>query len=200
MDLLGMLRKLGDRLGVLELSPGPRQPSAPVKIQTRTVTLTELSMTIEVTEVRSLADLPAELSIPFDDIFKAAGIPTPPTGWTVERLGAFLNSDRIRELDRAAVQREILAALAAENVHAADIIKDAISRDQALDAFAESVDQKRRRWRIEKQKEIEALEQQIEAEDERWSSWRREKRRREQEMARTVEYLIDKPVISIDEE
>jgi hypothetical protein len=38
MDLLGMLRKLGDRLGIIELAADPQHPSAPVKIQTRTIT------------------------------------------------------------------------------------------------------------------------------------------------------------------
>ena len=62
LDLLGMLRKLGDRLGVIELSPDS-QPSAPVKVQTRTITLTELITTIQITEVQELAELPAELSV-----------------------------------------------------------------------------------------------------------------------------------------
>jgi hypothetical protein len=200
MDLLGMLRKLGDRLGILELQPGSQLPSAPVKIQTRSITLTELSMTIQITEVRSLAELPAELSIPFEDVFKAAAIPIPSSGWTIDRLGDFLNSDRIRGLDRTETQHEILSTLAAEKVDPADIVKDAISRDQALDAFAQSVAEKRQRWRAERQREIQALEQQIADEEKKWSDWRREKRHREQEMARAVGYLIDKPVISIDEE
>ena len=128
MDLLGMLRKLGDRLGILELSPGSQLPSAPVKIQTRTVTLTELSMTIRIAEVQSLAELPAELSVSFEDIFTAAGIPAPPSGWTVDRLGDFLGSDRVRGLEHAEAQREILRMLAAENVDAADIVKDAFQQ------------------------------------------------------------------------
>ena len=59
MNLLGMLRKLGDRLGILELST-ESQPSLPAKIETRAITLAELIMTIQVTEVRELAELPAE--------------------------------------------------------------------------------------------------------------------------------------------
>src|SRR5437870_13573156 len=113
MDLLGMLRKLGDRLGIVELSHESEHPSAPVKIQTRAITLAELIMTIQVTEVRELAELPAELSISLDDVFKAAGIQASPSGWTVDRLQEFLNSDRMRRMDRAEVQRETLSMLAA---------------------------------------------------------------------------------------
>src|SRR4030095_13522680 len=120
MDLLGMLRRLGDRLGILQLSPGSQQTSAPVKIQTRTVTLTELSMTIQISEVQSLAELPAELSVSCENIFRAAAIPTPPSGWTVDRLGDFLGSDRIRGLDRTETQHEILRTLAVERVDPTD--------------------------------------------------------------------------------
>ena len=114
MNLLGMLRKLGDRLGILELSPESK-PSGPVKIQTRTVTLTELIMTIQDTEVRLLADLPAEMSISFEDVFKAAGIQPPSSGWTVEHLMNFLNTEQVRGLDRAAAQRAILSKLQSED-------------------------------------------------------------------------------------
>src|SRR2546426_12330945 len=116
MDLLGMLRNFGDRLGILEMSSGQHQPSAPVKIQTRRVPLAELATIIQIGDVQDLAGMPAELSVPFDDIFKAAGIQATPTGWNVERLQQFLNSDPIRQMDRAAAQHETLRVLAAEKV------------------------------------------------------------------------------------
>src|SRR4030095_11575481 len=106
MNLLGMLRKLGDRLGIIEVSPELPPSAAPVKIQTRTVTLSELTMTIQVTNVRSLAESPAELLISFEDVFKTAGIVTPPGGWTIERLCELLNTETFRKLDRSAAQRE----------------------------------------------------------------------------------------------
>ena len=200
MDLLGALRKLGDRLGIVEVSREPQPPAAPVKIQTRSVTLAELIMAIRVTEVQSLAELPAELSISFDAVFNAAGIAPPHGGWTVDRLMEFVNSDRIRQMDRSEAQHETLRQLAADNVDPADVVKDAISRDHALDAFADSIREKRQRWLAEKKQEIREIEEQIADEEEKWSQWRRKKRQREQDMARAVGYLIDKPVISIDDE
>jgi len=200
MDLLGALRKLGDRLGILEMSREAQPPSAPVKIQTRTVTLAELIMTIRVTEVQSLAELPSELSISFDDVFKAAGISAPPGGWTVDKLMEFVSNDPIRELDRSEAQRETLRRLAADHVDPADVIKDAISRDKALDAFADSIFEKRQRWVAEMRQEIREIEKQIADEQEKWNQWRRKKRQREQDMARAIGYLIDTPVISIDDE
>ena len=195
-----MLRKLGDRLGIVELSPGQDQPAVPVKIHTRTITLSELIMTIKIAEVRELAELPAELSISFDDVFKAAGIQSSPSAWTVDRLQEFLNSKRIQGMDHDGVQRETLNMLASEKVDAADLIKDAISRDQALDAFADSIVKKRELWLARKRQEIQAIEQEIAVEEKEFSNWRRRKRRREQDMARAIGYLIDRPVISIDDE
>jgi len=206
MDLLGMLRTLGDRLGIIELSHDPQQPSAPMKVQTRTITLNEL-MSIHLKGVRDLAEQPENLPASFDEIFKAAGIVTPANGWTVDRLREFLTSDSMLKKDRAEAQQEVLQTLAAEKVDAAEIVKDAIRRDQALDAFAEFTSKKRSVWLAEQKQELQrlqaqhrALEQKLALEEKTWSEWRVQKREREREMARAVEYLIDKPVISIDEE
>jgi hypothetical protein len=90
--------------------------------------------------------------------------------------------------------------LAVEKVDAADLIKDAISRDQALDAFTDSIRKKREQWLADKRQEIQAIEREIEVEERKWNEWRRKKRQREQDMARAVGYLVDGPVISVDEE
>jgi flagellar motility protein MotE (MotC chaperone) len=207
MNLLDMLRRLGDRLGLLELAPDPEQPSSPVKVQTRSITLEELIMTIQIMEVRELAAQPAELLVSFDKIFEAAGIQAPTNGWTVDRLLNFLSTERIRHMNHDEAQRETLNTLAAEKVDAADVVKDAISRDRALDAFEESVVKKRQQWQTERTKLLaqlkerqRQLEQEIDAEEKKWREWRRQKRQRELDMARAVGYLIDKPVISIGEE
>jgi hypothetical protein len=188
MDLLGMLRKLGDRLGIIEMSADPAQASLPVKIQTRSITLDEL-VSIHIQDVQELAGRPTQLPVSFEEIFRAAKINAPSSGWTVDRLREFLNTERIRAMDRTETQRETLQILAAEKVDAADIIKDAIARDQALDAFAEFT-----------LKKIQSLKDQLDAEEKNWNKWRALKRQREQEMARAVGFLIDKEVISIEKE
>jgi len=90
MNLIGILRKLGDRIGIIEMSSAETQTSAPAKIQTRTITLSELMMTVQISEVHELAERPADLSVPFEDIFKAAGHNEEKAGWTVERLQEFV--------------------------------------------------------------------------------------------------------------
>ena len=200
MNVLEILRKLGDRLGIIEVSKEQPASTAPLKIQTRSITLSELTMTIQVTNVRDLAESPAELLISFADVFKAAGIVAPPGGWSIERLTEFLNTGGLRSLNRDDAQREIAKTLGAENVDPASIVRDAISRDQALDAFADSVLKKRQRWVADKKQEIRNIEQQIADEEKKWTEWRKKKRQWEQDMSGAVQYLIDKPVISIDEE
>jgi hypothetical protein len=187
MDLLGMLRKLGDRLGIIEMSSDTEQAS-PVKIQTRSITLDEL-VSIHIKDVQELAEVRSTVPASFEEIFAAAKIEAPSNGWTIDRLREFLNSERMRAMDRTETQRETLQMLAAEKVDAAEVIKDAIARDQALDAFAEF-----------KLKKIQALKDQLEIEEKNWNKWRVLKHQREQEMAQTVGFLIDKPVISIDDE
>jgi len=205
MNLIGILRKLGDRIGIIEMSSAEIQTSAPAKIQTRTITLSELMMTVQISEVHELAERPADLSVPFEDIFKAAGHSEEKAGWTVERLQEFLNSDRIRKMSRDDAQRATLQMLTEEKVDAADIIKDAIFRDQALDAFEDSHSRKRQRWRADQQQllsdlsaRMKQVEKEIAAEEERWKDWRQQKRQRERDMAHAVGFLIDRPVISID--
>src|SRR5215510_7859022 len=99
MDLLGMLRKLGDRLGIIEMSADPQESSLPVKIQTRTITLDEL-VSIHLKDVQDLAELSTDLPASFEAIFTAAKIKEPPSGWTVDRLREFLNTEQMRALDR----------------------------------------------------------------------------------------------------
>jgi hypothetical protein len=200
MYLTDMLRKLGDRLGIIEIAPTSAEKPALVKIQTRTVTMTELITSIRVTELRELAETPSELSVPFEEVFKAAGIPDAPKGWTIERLEEFLKGDKIRRMDREQAQQETLRALADGGIDGSDIVRDAVARDQALDAFEESIAEKRRIWLAAKKREIRQAEAEIASEEKAWAEWRSRKRQREKDMAQAVSYLIDKPVISIEEE
>jgi hypothetical protein len=200
MYLTDMLRKLGDRLGIIEMAPASEEKPAPVKIQTRTVTMTELITTIRVTELRELAETSAELSLPFDEVFKAAGIPDAPKGWTIDKLEEFLKSVAVRRMDRAQIQQETARVLSEGGIDGSDIVRDAIARDQALDAFEASVAEKRRQWLTAKKLEIRKVEAEIASEEKAWGAWRSRKRQREKDMAHAVSYLIDKPVISIEEE
>ncbi|HYK87654.1 MAG TPA: hypothetical protein VE398_02720 [Acidobacteriota bacterium] len=213
MSFLDLLQDLGDKLGILESASGlAAQPAS--KIQTRTVTLAELTTEIRSEEVRALADLPAELAVPFEKIYDTAGIQRPANGWNVDRLKQFLLTDAFKNKDRTVVQTAILNILKTENATVEDVVKDAMARDKALDAFEAFVQKKmndrmavRERKAAELESQISAIRSELDelkergaADDAKWKEWRRQKRAQERELAWAVGYLIDRQVITTDDE
>jgi hypothetical protein len=117
-----------------------------------------------------------------------------------------------RDQPRESIQKKILDILASEKIAVEDLVKDAVSRDQALDAFEKSVERKmsdrisanehalaQAKDQIEDlRKESARLEALIAADMAQWREWRRKKRSQEKELARAVGYLIDREVITTD--
>jgi hypothetical protein len=212
MTLFEILQSVGDRLGIIERE-APRASSEPrPKIRTRVVTLENLKTEIRTDEVRALAEAPAELAVPFEKIYEAAGLAPLIAGWNIERLHRLLATAPFRDQPRETIQKKILDILASEKVAVEDLVKDAVSRDQALDAFEKSVERKmsdriaanehalaQAKDRIEDlRKESARLEALIAADMAQWREWRRKKRSQEKELARAVGYLIDREVITTD--
>lgn len=212
MRLVELLESLGDRLGILAKAEGnAAQPSS--KIVTRSITLKELTSEIRSEAVRALADEPAELSVSFEKIMETAGIEPGPHGWTVERLGRLLLTDEFKALSREDAQKRIIAVLSAQGVDAEVLVKDAVARDRAMDAFEKTARAKmeerlaaRERQNAEVaakikdlEKESARLKEQIAADQARWREWRSRKRGREKDLAWTVGFLIDRQVITTDE-
>ncbi len=214
MSLLEILQSVGDRLGIIEKEMRRRASEARPKIRTRVVTLADLRSEIKTDEVRALAETPAELAVPFEKIFETAGLPPSSSGWNIERLGKLLGTAPFKDRPRETVQKMILDILASEKVGVESLVKDAVSRDQALDAFEKSVERKMAdriaasehdlaaaKGRIEDlRKECARLESVIAADSEQWRQWRRKKRDHEKDLARTVSYLIDREVITTDDD
>lgn len=213
MSFIKLLEGIGDRLGILETAAGP-DASLAVTIQTRIVTLRELSSEINSGEVRALADLPAELAMDFEKIFETAGIALPPKGWTVDKLRQLVGSERYKGMSKEEVQKSILDLLSSESVPAEEVVRDAMARDKALDSFEAFVGEKihdhvearnKKILEIEQQikdlqEEIAGLKEKAKAEEEKWREWRKEKRAREREMALAISYVVDHPVITTDDD
>jgi hypothetical protein len=212
MSFVKFLQGIGDRLGILE-SVTITETTRVTRIQTRSVSLRELVSEIKSVEVRALADSPAEFSVPFEKIFETAGIPSDPKDWTVERLKQVIAGESLNK-SREEVQRSVLDLLKAERVPVEKIVKDAMARDQALDAF-EAFARDKMKARIESgkarlremelkikelQEESASLEQALKADEEKWNKWRKLKREQEHDLATTVSYIIDHPVITLSDE
>ncbi len=213
MRLVELLESLGDRLGIVVKAEGNAAHPAS-KIETRSVTLQELTSEIRSEAVRALADAPAELTVSFEKIMETAGIVPGPHGWTIERLREMLLTDEFKPLAREEAQKRIVARLAAEGVAAEDLVKDAVARDRAMDAFEKTARTKmeerlatRERQNAELaakikdlEKESARLREQIAADQSRWREWRSQKRGRERDLAWTVGFLIDRQVITTDDD
>lgn len=208
-----LLESLGDRLGILEKTVGNASPSGS-KIQTRSVTLEELKSEIRSEEVQALADLPAELAVPFDKIMETAGIGPGAHGWTIERLKTLLLTEEFKNLKREEAQKRILGVLSSEKVSTEDLVRDAVARDRAIDAFERTARLKMenrmaaRERQIaeietkitELQKEIARLKEHASADQAKWREWRVRKRALEKELAWSVGYLIEGHVITTDDD
>src|ERR1043165_7762346 len=136
MAVLDQLKTVASKLGIIRVVSAPAEKTADEgeKIQTRSVTLAQLMSEVQAEEVAALAALPADLSVPFEKVCEAAGV-KPTSRWTVDRLRDVLRGDKYKSLAREAAQKAIVAELTAEKAAVEDVVKDAIGRDQALDAF-----------------------------------------------------------------
>jgi hypothetical protein len=213
MSFFKFLQGIGDRLGILEAAAGS-DTTLEIRIQTRTVTLRELACEIKSREVCALAETPSELSIPFDKIYETAGIVSNPEDWTIERLRQWVASKPLAGKPREEVQKTILHQLSSQGVPIETIIKDAMARDQALDAFEGCISEKMKDRRDAGKKRILEIEAQIKdlqkeslqlegklGDDEKtWQEWRKRKRAQERDLASLASYIVDHPVITTDDE
>jgi len=212
MSFLKLLHGIGDRLGILETvaAPGSRQPA---RIQTRCVSIRDLAGEIRSAEIRDLAASPAELSVPFEKIFEAAGISPDTQAWTVDRLKQIVADESLKNKSREEVQRAILDALHSDGVAVDSILKDAMARDKAMDSYEAAVGQKmkaRMETHMRRSLEIESRIRELQAEahtvdavrkadEENWRAWRINKKQHERELATLIGYLVDHAVITLDE-
>ncbi len=72
----------------------------------------------------------------YEDIYHAAGILTPRSGYGIHKVVEMLNSDRIRDLSKDVKRASVLMALDAAGTSADDLLQDATRRQQALDTYA----------------------------------------------------------------
>ena len=71
----------------------------------------------------------------YDDIYHAAGILTPRSGYGVHKVVDMLNSDRIRDLSKDIKRASVLMALDAAGTSADDLLCDANARQRALNSY-----------------------------------------------------------------
>ena len=99
----------------------------------------------------------------YEDIYRAAGILNPPSGYGIQKVVDMLNSERLRDLAKEVKRASVLMALDAAGTSLDDLLRDATRRQQALDSYESS-----RRKQLEEFEAHKSQENaQIEAEMER---------------------------------
>jgi len=71
----------------------------------------------------------------YDDIYHAAGIMSPRSGYSIHKVVDMLNNERIRDLSKEAKRASVLMALDAAGASADEVLQDAMQRQQALNAY-----------------------------------------------------------------
>ncbi len=156
---------------------------------------------------------PVANALSFDDIYAAAGIDVPAHRYSILKIAEMLESEHLRGMAAPVKRSSILVALDAAGVKVDEIIKDAVRRDRALDAFEAlqqraleklEADKTREIGRIqaemdrylaEQQALLEQNRQEVEREKHRLCAWCDAKRREEQRIALAVSYFaLDQPI------
>jgi len=74
----------------------------------------------------------------YDDIYRAAGIMNPRSGYGIHKVVDMLNSERIRDLAPEIKRSSVLMALDAAGASVDDLLLDATRRQNALNAYEDS--------------------------------------------------------------
>ena len=142
------------------------------------------------------------------EIYAAADIPAPASGYTILKVAEMLQSPHIKDLPAEVKKSSILVALDAAGVKILQIVEDAVRRDKALDTF-ERLQQKQveefeaakldenRKHQTELDKLVADLKTKIEANQkavtqrrEAFQAWRIQKQLEEQRIADTVGHFV----------
>lgn len=156
----------------------------------------------------------------FAAIYRAAGIPDPPHGYTAHKVAEILTSESFAGLDqkaRAAALAGFLKMNPSGPVPIGDVIQDAVRRDQALDKFdemlrgklaarAREVEEENARLQAEidelarrHREKMEANHKALEAEQARLGQWQVRKRIEERQLFEAVAPFVEQNPVSVAE-
>ena len=153
----------------------------------------------------------------FDEIYKAAEIPSAPQGYSILKVSQMLESEHIRNLPSDVKRSSVLVALDAAGVDIKEVIQDAVRRDRALDTYERvqqrSLDeleaQKSKenteiqaqidRYVTEERAKIQSNNEEVSREKERLAGWRLKKQQAEKKIAEAVGYFVaENPITTGD--
>ena len=81
---------------------------------------------------------PGNELLSYDDIYHAAGVMSPRSGYGIHKVVDMLNSDRIRDLSKDVQRASVLMALEAAGASVGELLQDATRRQQALNSYEDA--------------------------------------------------------------
>jgi hypothetical protein len=191
----------------------PARPQAARPQPSAAQAIADIAAQVKV-EQQQLASKPIPKSATFQEIYQAAEIPAPASGFTIFKIADLLQSEHIRALPVEIKRSSVLLAVEAAGVKIQDIIQDAVRRDKALDTF-ELVQQKgveslearmaeeNKKLQAEADRVLTELRAKIQSnndavakERERFQAWRLEKQKEEQRIYDAVAPFVSPNPIS----
>lgn len=98
----------------------------------------------------------------YDDIYHAAGIMSPRSGYGIHKVVEMLNSQRIRELSTDIKRASVLMALDAAGTSVDEVLEDATRRQKALDTYEAAQRKQLEEFEAQKSKENAEIEAEME--------------------------------------
>jgi hypothetical protein len=147
----------------------------------------------------------------YEDIYHAAGILSPRSGYGVNKVVEMLDSERIRDLGKDIKRASVLMALDAAGTPVEDLLQDATRRQQALDSYEEGqrkqleeFEARKARESTEIQAEVDRLtahyaeriqknQEQVAKEKEALRNWQMVKQNESQRIAEVIELCQKQP-------
>ena len=98
----------------------------------------------------------------YEDIYRAAGIMSPGSGYGIHKVVDMLNNDRIRDLSGDAKRASVLMALDAAGISADELLTDATRRQNALASYETAQSKQLEDFEARKAKENTRIEEEME--------------------------------------
>ncbi len=98
----------------------------------------------------------------YEDIYRAAGIMSPGSGYGIHKVVDMLNNERIRDLAPEAKRSSVLMALDAAGISADELLTDATRRQNALNSYEAAQSKQLEDFEARKAKENSRIEDELE--------------------------------------
>jgi len=98
----------------------------------------------------------------YQDIYHAAGILNPPSGYGIDKVVDMLNNEHLRDLSKDIRRASVLMALDAAGMSVSDLLQDATRRQQALESYEAAKRKQLEEFESLKSQEISRIEGELE--------------------------------------